>query len=113
VRTIIAGGRDVTDPKLLQDALLACGWKPTTVICGGARGADTLGKEWGKRNDIPVEEFEAEWAQYGRRAGMMRNAQMAENAQAVIALWDGLSPGTANMITIARARKLKLYVHLV
>lgn len=113
MRTIIAGGRNVTDPKLLQSALAECGWKPTVVICGVANGADTLGAHHAISENIPLEFYPADWDKYGRAAGHIRNAQMADVAEALIALWDGVSKGTANMITIARKRKLKVYVHLV
>lgn len=113
MRTIIAGGRGVTDPKLLQISILNCGWKPSLVICGLAKGADTLGKEWAIEQGIQVEEYPADWPKYGRAAGFIRNAQMADDAEALIALWDGVSKGTAHMITIARKRNLKVYVHLV
>jgi len=113
MRTIIAGGRTVTDPKLLQEALSQCGWTPTLVLCGLAKGADTLGEEYALDNDIPVEYYPANWNKFGRTAGFIRNIQMADNAVALIALWDGVSKGTAHMITAARKRKLKVYVHLV
>ena len=113
MRTIIAGGREVTDPKVLEAALKEYSGHITTVICGGAKGADELGRQWGKANNIPVEEFAASWSTYGRKAGFMRNLQMAENAEALVALWNGESKGTANMITVAKARKLKVFVYLV
>lgn len=113
MRTIIAGGRTVFDPKLLEIAIAECGWTITTVLCGGASGADYLGKQWAIANNIPVEEFPADWATYSRSAGMYRNAQMAESADALIALWDSESKGTGNMITNARRCKLKIHVHLV
>lgn len=113
MRTIIAGGRNIFNMAELDAALAACGWTPTTVICGGASGADMLGKRWAEANNVPVEYFEADWATYSRAAGMYRNAQMAEAAEALIALWDSESRGTSNMITNARRCKLKIYVHLV
>lgn len=113
MRTIIAGGRTVTDPKLLEQALLRCGWVPTTVLCGGAKGADALGNSWAESANVPVEMYHADWNTYGLKAGFIRNADMGNNAQALIALWDGESKGTAHMITIAKRLKLKVYVHLV
>lgn len=52
MRTIIAGSRDITDWTLLIRAIrdaqasFADGWPITRVLCGGARGVDTLGKLW-------------------------------------------------------------------
>jgi uncharacterized phage-like protein YoqJ len=42
--------------------------------------------------------YPANWRKYGKRAGHRRNQQMADNADALIALWDGESPGTRDMI---------------
>lgn len=110
--TIIAGSRDITDPKLLRTAVEQCGWNINTVVCGLASGPDTLGMLWARQNNIPVEFFPADWKKYGLSAGMYRNTQMAEAAEALIALWDGTSKGTANMINIAKRKKLKVYVQL-
>ena len=50
---------------------------------------------------------------YGKRAGVRRNEEMADMADALIAIWDGSSPGTKHMIEVARRRGLKIYVHNV
>lgn len=48
--------------------------------------------------EINIKEFPANWEKYGRRAGMIRNNEMAEYADYLIAIWDGRSRGTKNMI---------------
>lgn len=48
--------------------------------------------------DIPVKRFPADWDRHGRAAGPIRNCQMAQYADALIAIWDGKSRGTKNMI---------------
>lgn len=113
MKTIIAGGRDITDSRILHAALDACDWKITEVVCGMARGADTLGKEWAEEFNIPVVEFPADWDKYGKAAGPIRNAEMADYAEALIALWDGKSRGTKNMIDQAIFRKMKVLVYKV
>jgi hypothetical protein len=96
--------------KLLELALEICEWKPTLVLCGMAPGADTIGYMWAKDNNIPVEEYPAAWHKYGRQAGFIRNVDMAKNADALLALWNGYSKGTGHMIDIARKLNLKSYV---
>lgn len=113
MRTIIAGCRTATDPKDLRTALTYCGWVPTVVISGTARGADRLGEDWALKNKVPIEKFPADWDEHGKSAGHIRNAEMAETAEALIALWDGVSPGTKSMIEIAKRKKLKLFVQLI
>ncbi len=72
-----------------------------------ARGADKLGYDWGKANNIPIAEFPADWNRYGKSAGYRRNVEMAKNADALLALWDGKSRGTRHMIEIAVCQGLK------
>lgn len=91
MRTIIAGSRDCTDKRELLAALTNCGWIPTAVISGAARGADKLGEIWAAEHNVPCEHYPADWNRHGKAAGYRRNEQMAESAEALIALWDGMS----------------------
>lgn len=115
MRTIIAGSRsEFPIPReYLESAIASCGWMPTVVISGTARGADALGEQWAQRNGIPVERFPADWNTYGRSAGHRRNAEMAARAEALIALWDGTSNGTKGMIDLAKKRGLRVFVHYI
>jgi YspA, cpYpsA-related SLOG family len=113
MRTIIAGSRSINNPMYLHEALAHLDWEITRVICGNAYGADTLGKQWAMENNIPITFFTPKWDKYGKSAGMIRNAEMAKSAEALIALWDGYSKGTGNMIDLARRNNLKVYVQLV
>jgi len=111
VKTIIAGSRGITDIKIVEQAIKDSGFEITEVVCGMARGVDLLGKRWADSNDIPVAKFPANWEDFGRKAGYMRNAEMAAYAEALIAIWDGESRGTAHMIGKASSKGLKIYVH--
>ena len=113
MRTIIAGSRNCTDMDQLLQAISVCGWKPTVVISGTARGVDKLGERWASEQNILCERFPADWNAYGKSAGYKRNEQMANNAEALIALWDGESKGTQHMIEIARRKGLRIYTHMV
>ena len=104
-QVIIAGGRDFANYELLQNK---CDQffrekRPTAIISGPARGADTLGTHYARERGIQVLEFPADWERLGRRAGMVRNLQMLDAADAVVAFWDGQSRGTAH--TIGEAKK--------
>ena len=110
MRTIIAGSRTITDPQILLDALKKIDWEISQVVCGMARGADELGYRWAKANNIPIAEFPADWRRYGKSAGSRRNAEMARNADALRALWDGESRGTHHMIYAAACNKLRVKI---
>lgn len=112
MRVIIAGSRGITDPSLVWDAIQSAPFfaQMTEVVHGGAKGVDQLASvltsvKW------PEKVFQPDWNTHGRAAGPIRNRQMAEYADALVAVWDGVSRGTANMI--AEMRKLGKPVHVV
>lgn len=112
-RVIIAGSRTFNDYKLLcqtMDHLLQNIQEEIVVICGEARGADTLGRKYALERGYKVRSYPANWTLYGKKAGIVRNRLMARNADALTAFWDGSSPGTANMIEEAKARGLKVRI---
>lgn len=113
MKVIIAGGRDFTNYALVEDAIKCSAFEISQVVSGKAKGVDTLGEVWALANNISVEAFPADWSQHGRAAGPIRNREMAEYADALIAIWDGESKGTANMIQQARNKKLNVFIYLV
>jgi hypothetical protein len=113
MKVIIAGGRDFTSFNIVQDAIKASGFEITEVVSGKAKGVDTLGEIYALGANIPVVGFPADWNKNGRAAGPMRNKEMAEYADALIAVWDGVSKGTANMIMQARRNRLEVFIYLV
>lgn len=113
MKTIIAGSRTITDFATLTAAIRESGFEITEVVSGGARGADALGEKWADLIGVPVRRFPADWDTYGRSAGMIRNREMAEYGEALIALWDGKSKGTAHMIRLARKVGLQVFVYRI
>lgn len=112
MRTIIAGSRGITDYEYVAGVIALSGFKISKVVSGSAKGVGRLGEQWAICHGVPVEQFPPDWSRYGTSAGHVRNAQMAANADALIAIWDGKSPGTAGMIRIAQAKKLRTYVNI-
>ena len=114
MKVIIAGSRTINDLSLIQLTVDESGFQVSEVVCGGARGVDDLGRKWaGNGNRIPVKLFPADWITYGKSAGYLRNRQMAEYADALIAIWDGKSKGTMHMINLATKKNLKVHVKIV
>jgi len=111
VRVIIAGSRRYTDYAELVAGIEASGFTITEVVSGGARGADELGERWAKENGIPIKRFEADWDGLGKRAGHVRNGEMAAYAEALIAFPLQDSPGTRDMIEQATQAGLFVYAH--
>lgn len=110
MRTIIAGSRSIDDYEIIDRAVRESGFEITQVISGGARGVDSLGEHWAKINRVPISVFKAKWDTYGKRAGYLRNEEMAKQADALIAVWDGKSKGTEHMVRIANNHNLKVFL---
>lgn len=112
MRLIIAGGRNFEDWDLFEEVMGQ--FKPDNIeaVLSGhcSTGADKMGERWAKRHGIPVELYPAQWDKYGKKAGFMRNNEMAADADALMAFWDGVSPGTGMMIKLAREQELKVRV---
>jgi hypothetical protein len=122
-KLVVAGGREFSDYDLLAeklDNIRYVVWDQdiaddVEIVCGKARGADTLGETWAKKNHVGVKYFPANWnrqsdGSYDKAAGYKRNHQMAEYADALIAFWDGESKGTAHMINLATEKDLTVMV---
>jgi hypothetical protein len=112
VKTIIAGSRELGIDSFVA-AIECCPATPsiTEVVSGTARGIDSIGESWARDNKIPLKQFPADWDTYGRSAGYIRNAEMADYADALIAIWDGKSRGTKHMIDIATKKGLEVFIY--
>lgn len=113
LRVIIAGGRDFDDYLglcVICDKAFSKQSK-IEIVCGMAKGADTLGERYGKDKGYKINYFEAKWDLFGKSAGYRRNEEMAKNADALIAFWDGDSKGTKHMIDLAKKYNLKVKVY--
>jgi hypothetical protein len=83
-----------------------------TIISGGAKGADKLAKDFAENWDLEYIEFPAEWDKFGKSAGFIRNQQIVDACDMVLAFWDGKSRGTKDTIDKARiAKKPTLIVY--
>lgn len=107
MKVIIAGSRSIKDYKFVQECIENSGFKITEVVSGGADGVDTIGEDYSVWIlDKRPKRFLANWKEFGRSAGYKRNLEMARYADALIAIWDGESRGTAHMMSImAKERK--------
>ena len=122
LRIIIAGSRDFNDYELLKKSAIEIITKKTMlpdltrIVSGGARGADTLGERFANEMGLEISRFIPDWDGLGKRAGYVRNAEMAkfavedDNDGMLIAFWDGQSRGTKHMIDLAKRYGLEVHV---
>lgn len=97
-KVIVCGSRNFQNYPLLRKEMNEIKEKVGEVVCGEAKGADTLGRVWAQENGIKIKSFPANWQMYGSQAGYIRNCDMGDYADIAIAFWDGESSGTRDMI---------------
>ena len=114
-KVIVAGTRHFNNYALLSEKLeYYLSEKVKThqviIVSGTASGADILGCRYAAEHGLQIELHLAHWSRQGRAAGPIRNTDMAKCSDALIAFWDGKSPGTKSMIEIARLYGLRIAV---
>lgn len=115
-RIIIAGSRTVpeTDADLvvkIHNILINMQGVDMEIISGTCKGADKLGEYFASQFGLAIKQFPADWS-LGKKAGYIRNKQMAEYATHLVAIVDLSfeSRGTRNMIKLAQEYGLKIRV---
>ena len=113
-KVIIAGGRDFNNYNLLKskvDAILKNKkHDEIEIVSGCAYGVDSLAIRYAEEHNYKLTKCPADWDKFGKSAGYIRNTQMADYADALIAIWDGKSKGTNHMIEISKTRKILVRV---
>lgn len=110
MKTLICGSRTINNYSLVKQVINDSGFYITEVVSGGAKGVDSLAEQWAKEHNINVKHFLPNWGKYGKSAGVIRNQQMVDYANVIIAIWDGKSKGTKWTIDYAlKQGRLKSY----
>lgn len=127
MKLIVAGSRSITDPDRFLEALDLCKFDFDCIIQGGANGVDLMAKLYATMLKVPQHEYPADWDDvdnldehfigfrkdgkpYSKIAGSIRNSQMANDGDALLAIWDTKSTGTRDMINQALQRGLVVQV---
>lgn len=112
-KVIIAGGRDFTDwERMVREIGVFDQWRGgnAEIVSGTAKGADALGERLASTWSWDLKRFPADWSK-GKHAGFVRNMEMAQYADVLVAFWDGESKGTKNMIANALKEGLEIHVY--
>ena len=108
-RLAIVGSRVFRNLELVRRFVRSL--KPTTVVVsGGAGGVDTAAEGAARLRGLSTEVFPAHWSKLGRSAGPIRNRQIVNAVEGLVAFWDGKSRGTAHVIKLARKKGIWLRV---
>ena len=100
MRIAVVGSRGLAVPDVGQ-YLPPC----DEIVSGGARGVDSCAAEYAQQNGIKLTVFRPQYARYGRGAPLVRNREIVDYADEIVAFWDGSSGGTLSVIRYAEKRK--------
>lgn len=113
MRIAIIGSRTITDYKHLREGIAESPWLVGTIVSGGADGVDTLAEQFAQNNGIDIETIEPDWDDWSDgHPAKARNTEIIETSDAVVALWDGKSPGTRDSIDKALDSGTPIYVKI-
>lgn len=108
MRVAVIGSRGFNDYEKVKETLSKI--NITLLVSGGAKGADLLGERYAKENNIETKIFIPDWDKHGKKAGFLRNTDIIENAELVVAFWDGTSKGTLDSINKTKEQNKKLII---
>ena len=116
-KVIVAGGRDFYDYEYMSQQLdelfenkAIFENRQIKIVSGMAEGADILAIRYADEHKLTKILFPANWKKFPRIAGFLRNNDMLSIATHLVAFWDSKSSGTKNMIEIAQAKGIPVWV---
>ncbi len=118
MKVVISGCRDYNDYDVAKEYIEGCfsnvgSKEEITILSGGSKGADALGERYAKERGLKIERYPANWDFFGKRAGPVRNMEMAQKCDFVICFWDGKSRGTKSMIECAKRCKKPAMIKMI
>lgn len=104
MRVLVCGGRDFADESTVVNYLFRIDdeRKITSIIHGGASGADEIGGKTAQLLQVPCTVYRASWKKYGKKAGPMRNQRMLDEGKPDLVVAFAGGRGTADMVLRAR-----------
>ena len=85
----------------------------TEIVSGGAKGIDACAREYAQQHGLRLTEYLPEYNRYGRAAPLKRNITIIENADLILAFWDGKSRGTKYVIDNCKKRNIPLKIYIL
>lgn len=98
MKVAIIGSRRLTVSNIGEYIPESC----TEIVTGGAKGIDTYAAEYAQKLNYKLTVFLPEYHKFGKVAPLIRNKLIVDYSDFVIALWDGSSGGTKNVISYCK-----------
>lgn len=110
---LCCGDRNWTDEVLIKKELRQF-IQRTTILTGGCRGADYLCDKVAKDYGMPTLIMNADWQQYGKAAGPLRNlAMLRMSPSLVLAFHDNITESKGTKHCVTEALKMGIKVRII
>lgn len=111
----VSGGRKFKDYDYLascMDSIKHLHYtKKITLISGACRGTDRLGEQYADEQHWEIKSRPPDYQKYySKKAPLIRNEEMADEADVLVTFWDGRSTGTRHMIGCAMRKGLEIHI---
>lgn len=107
---LICGSRSIKDLNISRYVRpQSCG----AIVHSGSIGVDAIADSWAKANNIETIIYKPNYKVYGKRAPLVRDEEMVDFADVVIAFYDGKSRGTKYVINYSKKIGKKCIIHLI
>ncbi len=121
MKIAVVGSREFTDKNFIKFIMRKYFSKDCVLISGGAKGVDSIAEEiidkvnsFNSNPGTCIKKiiFKPDWDKYGKSAGFIRNKDIIDNADMVLAFWDGTSKGTKHSIDLAikAGKPINIYI---
>jgi hypothetical protein len=110
MRIGIVGSRTFDNYELLVNTLSIFAEGIDVIVSGGAQGADSLAAKYANDLEVDCLVLKPDWDKNGKSAGFIRNQQIVDASDMIIAFWDGKSKGTEDLINKARIAKKPTFI---
>ena len=107
MKVAVIGSRDLTVHNLEK----YIPYEALEIVSGGARGIDSCAKKYALKNNLKLREFLPNYAKYGRKAPLIRNIEIINYSDIVIAFWNKKSLGTKFTIDNCKKRNKPCVVY--
>ena len=97
MRVAVIGSREARE-KIKVSILRMLPADVSEIVSGGAEGVDTYAEDLADILGLPVKKFLPNYEKYGKQAPLMRNLEIIDYADEVLAFWDNHSKGTQHVI---------------
>ncbi len=115
MKLLICGSRTIQNKEYIynciDDVIRRFNLDITQIIEGNADGVDKQAGFYAIERLLKLETFPPNWKKNGKKAGYIRNWEMAHLCDGGIAIWDGISKGTKYTIVVLQKldKLLKIY----